>query len=84
MTPELRSLIFQLSERGGSHSHVPALIRNVLHIVGGGGLFTTKMVNEHLQQLGWSQEVLDETSFQLIVYILESEWGYRVRHYNID
>ncbi len=84
MTLELRSLMFQLSERGVSPSHVPALIRNVLHIVGGGGLFNTEMVNDCLQQLGWGQKVLDERSFQLIVYILETEWGYRVRHYNIS
>jgi hypothetical protein len=84
MTPKLKSLILQLSERGISPNHVPALIRNVLHIIGGGGLFTTKMVNEHLQQLGWGPDALDETSFQLIVYILESEWGYRVNHYNVS
>jgi hypothetical protein len=47
-------------------------------------LFTTQLINEQLIHLGWNPEVLDETSFQLIVYILESEWGYRVNRYSVE
>jgi hypothetical protein len=39
------------------------------------------VVNTRLRQMGWGSELLDEISFQLIVHILESDWGYRVRHY---
>jgi hypothetical protein len=55
----------------------------VLHIIGEGGLFTTRLVNGQLQQLGWGPDVLDETSFQLIVDILETEWGYRAKQYYV-
>ena len=82
MTPPLQLLIYRLTERGVSPDHIPGLMRNVLQIIGGGGLFTTGMVNAQLEQLGWGSETLDEPSFQLIVYLLESEWGYRVKHYN--
>jgi len=71
-------LVSRLVARGISLAQIPTLVRNVLGIIGNGGLFTTRMINE---QLGWGDEVLDEVSFQLIVYILESDLGYPVRHY---
>jgi len=83
MSFPLQLLIQRLTHRGISLEHIPGLTRNVLQIIGEGGLFTTKLVNEQLEKLGWGPEVLDETSFQFIVYVLESEWGYRVRHYNV-
>lgn len=84
MTSQLQLLIYRLTERGVSPDHIPGLMRNVLRIVAPGGMFTTRLVNTQLEQLGWGSEILDETCFQLIVDILESEWGYRVRHYNPD
>jgi hypothetical protein len=78
----MQLLICRLIEMGVSPDYIPALIRNALRIIGEGGLFTTRLVNAELEQLGWGHEVLDETSFQLIVYMLESEWGYRVKHYH--
>lgn len=81
MTPPLQLLIYRLTERGILLDHIPALVRDVLRIIGEGGVFTTRLVNARLEKLRWGSELLDETSFQLIVYILESEWGYRVRHY---
>ena len=83
MASPLEILMFRLAERGIAHTRVPGIIRDVFHIIIDGGLFTTDLVNSWLEQLGWGEEVLDETSFQLIVYILESEWGYRVSHYSI-
>ena len=83
MASQQESLIDRFVARGISHAQIPGLIRNVFGIVGDGGLFTTQLVNEQLEKLGWGSEVLDETIFQLIVYILETQWGYRVRHYNI-
>ena len=81
MTPPFQLLIYRLTERGILLDHIPALVRDVVRIIGEGGVFTTRLVNARLGQLGWGSELLDETSFQLIVYILKSEWGYRVRHY---
>ena len=84
ITNPLRSLICRLSERGVALDHIPGLVRNVLQIISDGGLFTTQLINEQLEHLGWGPEVLDEISFQLIVYILESEWGYGVKHYRVE
>lgn len=84
MTPPLQLLTYRLAQRGVLPDHIPGLMRNVLRLIGAGGMFTTTQVNAQLEQLGWGSEVLDETCFQLIVYILESEWGYRVRHYHSD
>ena len=82
MTSPSEHLIPRLTARGISPTHVNGLVRDVFRIVEGGGLFTTRLVNKQLEQLGWGPDALDETSFQLIVYILESERGYRVRHYH--
>ena len=77
-------LIERLTARGLALEHIPGVVRNVLHVIGEGGVFTTEMVNEQLELLGWGPEALDETSFQLIVYLLESEFGYKVSHYSIN
>jgi hypothetical protein len=58
-------------------------VRDVLGLLAEGGFFTPGKVNDHLRRLGWAEEILDEESFFLIVTVLESEWGYRVRHYRI-
>lgn len=79
----LQLLIHRLGQRGVFPDHIPGLVRNVLRLISDGGLFTTRLVNEQLEHLGWGSETLDETSFQLIVYILESDWGYRIGHYNL-
>jgi hypothetical protein len=75
-------LIHRLSHKDVSVDHIPALVRNVLQIISDGGLFTTQGINEKLEQLGWGPEPLDETCFQLIVCILECEWGFRAKHYH--
>ena len=76
-------LINQLVAREIFHAQIPEFIEDVFSIIGNGGDFTTRFVNARLERLGWGPEVLDEATFQLIVYILKSEWVYRVRHYMI-
>jgi hypothetical protein len=83
MTVPLRFLIERLMDKGIPPSHISGLVRNVLNVIGDGGLFTTELVNEQLELLGWGPQVLDETSFQLIVSVLESDFGYRVSHYDV-
>jgi hypothetical protein len=81
MSTVREALLRRLSARGVPLNHVPGLIRTVCSIVGDGGLFTPYMINQKLERLGWGKEVLDETSFQLIVAVLEGDWGYRVRRF---
>jgi hypothetical protein len=82
-TQMLQALIPRLTAKGVAPAYFPALMRAVLQVVVKGGLFTVPLVNGQLQQQGWGSEVLDETSFQLIANILETELGYRVRHYHL-
>ena len=77
-------LIDRLVARNILQAEIPEFIEDVFSIIGNGGAFTTELVNGRLKRLGWGFEVLDETTFQLIVYILKSEWGYRVRHYMVE
>lgn len=63
MASPLEILMFRLTERGISHTRVPGIIRDVFHIIVGGGLFTTDLVNSWLEHLGWGEEVLDEIGF---------------------
>lgn len=74
----------QLVARNIVRAKIPLLMDDIFWMIGNGGAFTTRTVNEQLEELGWGPEVLDETIFQLIVYILKSEWGYRVRHYMVE
>ena len=83
VTGSHKYLIESLTARGFALEHIPGVVRNVLHLIGDGGVFTTEMVNQQLELLGWGPEALDDTSFYLVVYILESEFGYRVTHYEI-
>ena len=80
----LQLLIHRLTQRGIPVDHIPVLVRNVLQIIGDGGFFTSQLVNAKLEKQGWPPGLLDETNFQLIVFILETEWGYRVRHYDVN
>ncbi|MFP3870842.1 MAG: hypothetical protein ACLFVT_08210 [Syntrophobacteria bacterium] len=83
MATPWEGLITRLGEKGLAPEQIPGFIRDVLGIIGDGGVFTTSLVNEKIAQLGWGSGIFDESSFQLIVQILESEWGYRIRHYNV-
>lgn len=84
MKSPVQLLARRLIARGVYPDHIPGLIRNVLGIIGEGGAVTSQLVNEKLEQLGWDSEMLDETSFELIFRMLESEWGYRVRRVTGD
>ncbi len=79
MSTVAEALFSRLSARGVPANHVPGLIRDVCSIAGDGGLFTPYLVNQRLERLGWGKEALDEMTFQLIVSVLEDEWGCRVR-----
>lgn len=82
MTPPLQLLIYRLTERVVFPIQIPALIKNVIQIIGEGGVFTTGLVNVQLEKLGWGPKVLNDRIFQLVVHLLEAEWGYRVRNYH--
>ena len=63
MSRPLELLIYRLIQRGFSPDHISRLVRDVIRIIGQGGVFTTRLVNVRLGQLGWDYELLDEASF---------------------
>jgi hypothetical protein len=72
-------LFLRLSERGLTPVEIVRLIKDVFNVVRDGGDFTTACVNQRLENLGWSRETMDESSFQLILCLFESECSYDVR-----
>ena len=46
MTGAHKRLIERLTARGFALEHIPGVVRNVLHLIGDGGVFTIEMVNQ--------------------------------------
>ena len=73
MQPSLELLIDRLSEKDVVPLEVPRLIRDVVHIIGAEDGASLTSLNEGLINRGWSEQVLDEDSFRIIMYLLETE-----------
>lgn len=84
MNTPYRALIQRLMEKRLDPDEIPALIRNVIWIVGKGGLFTAELINKELEELGWKAGVLDELSLQYIAEILYAEYGVRIKYYRLS
>ena len=81
MKATYQALILRLMERQLDPDEIPALVRNVCWIVSRGGLFTADSINEKLEELGWQEEILDDSTLRCIAEILQAEFGSRVRYY---
>jgi len=75
------TLFVRLSARGLLSVEIPRLIKDVCNIVRDGGNFTVASINRELERLGWRERVMDETSFELITFILEKEYDYEVKRH---
>jgi len=75
------TLFGRLSARGLISAEIPTLIKDVFNIVRDGGDFTVVSINQELRRLGWRERIMDETSFELITYILENEYDYEVKRH---
>jgi hypothetical protein len=73
------TLFGRLTARGLMSVEILRLIKDVLNIVRDGGDFTAASINHELERLGWREQVMDETSFELIIFILENEYDYEVK-----
>jgi predicted transcriptional regulator len=74
-------LVARLSQKGVSPDEVPWLVRDVLNGVGGAGEPAVPTVNQRLSALGWEEEVLDEVTFAIIMYLAEKSEEGRVGGY---
>ena len=64
-------LLSRLTNKGITFIEFPGLIRDILNIIGPSGDFTVPMINERLKSLGWEGEIMDEYTFDLLLWFLE-------------
>ena len=77
-------LFWRLSGVGLSQEEINKLVKDVFNLLREGGSFTVAFVNYELQQLGWEKPVMDECSFELIIFLLENEFDYKVNTHVIN
>ncbi|MBU0992341.1 MAG: hypothetical protein KJ737_07585 [Proteobacteria bacterium] len=71
-------LFWRLSSKGIPPKKIQHLIYDVFNLLREGGSFTVATVNYELEQIGWETSLIDDYCFELIIYILEKEFGYKV------
>jgi hypothetical protein len=71
-------LLSRLTKKGITPLEVRGLIRDILNIIGPGGDFTVPMINDRLSALGWEDKVMDEYTFDLMLWFLEEIEVYEV------
>ena len=74
-------LVARLSQKGVSPDEVPWLVRDVLNGVGGACEPVVATVNSRLSTLGWDEEVLDEVTLAIIMYLAEKSEEDQVGEY---
>ncbi len=79
----VNTLLSRLTNKGLGPQEILWLIRDVLNIVKDGGEFTVEAINQKLLTLGWSEQIMDQSTFELITYFLENEGRYQVEKYNL-
>lgn len=72
------SLFWRLSSKGLNTSKIQHLIFDVFNLLRNGGSFTVAAVNYELERLGWDASIIDDYIFELIIFILEKEFDYKV------
>ena len=66
-------LVVKLSLKGLPPGQVARLVKDVLNMVNDSGNLSVTDVNRRLAYLGWGEEILDEFTYELIIYLLENE-----------
>jgi hypothetical protein len=77
-------LVARLSRKGVSPDEVPLLVRDVLNGTSGTGELAVPTVNQRLSILGWDEEILDEITLAIIMYLAEKSDEGQVGEYNWD
>jgi hypothetical protein len=66
-------LLLKLSSKGLPPGQVARLVKDVLNMVNDSGHLPVAAVNQRLAYLGWGEGILDESTYELIIYLLENE-----------
>ena len=77
------TLFGRLTAQGLMSGEIPSLVRDVFNIIRDGGNFTVASINMELERLGWRKRIMDEISFELIIFILENEYDYEVKRHTL-
>lgn len=87
MDENFEYLLQHMANTGLEQEMIPGLIRDVANILLNSLLesryVTCDLVNEKLAYLGWDESILDETSLQLIISILEQQGVLRAQAYTL-
>jgi hypothetical protein len=75
MNEIIRALLSRLCDKGLRPEQIPWLIRDFLNTVDGEGQFTLNDITRKLANLGWSDEIMDQVTFELMISFLENEDG---------
>ena len=60
---------------------IKRLVRDILNIIGHGGFYSSDILNQKLECLGWEKNIVDNYIFELLIYYLECEGAYKVETY---
>ena len=77
------ALFGRLSAQGLIPVEIPRFIRDVCKIIGDGGIFSLSIINQELVRLGWSEGIIDQITFKLIIFLLQNECGYEVQTHTL-
>ena len=78
------SLLCHLTAKGYASDEINRMVKDVFDMIRGGGSFTVSIVNARMERLGWPPAVVDESTFEMILGILESELGFSVMAYSLN
>lgn len=71
----------QFGNKGLMPVEIKRLTRDILNVIGRGGIYSVGILNRKLEHLGWETNILDNHTFELILYYLECEGSYTVERY---
>ncbi len=76
-------LLWELHARGLHSEEISQLVKDVISILKYGGSFTVPYVNLELEAFGWPRWIIDETSLELIIQLMEKAFEYEVEMYSV-
>lgn len=72
------TLFWRLSGKGLQPPEINSIVKDVFNLLRDGGSFTVAYINYELEGMGWPIAVMDEYTFELIIFLLETEFDYTV------
>ncbi len=77
------ALLWKLHSQGLQSEEIFQLVKDVINILEYGGAFTVSYVNLELEAFGWPRWIIDETSLELIIQLMENAFEYKVETYTV-